>query len=56
MPIELKKYIPIKTFELLTYIFNLFLTGDELPADWKNAYVTNIYKKESRGVYSNEEA
>jgi hypothetical protein len=44
VPIELIKYGPDKLFQLLAYTFNLFLRGEELPPEWKTAYISNLYK------------
>ena len=51
--IELIKHGPEVLFELLAYVFNLFLGGEEVPGEWTTAYMSNIYKKGDRKKCSN---
>ena len=53
LPIELIKHGPDALLELLAYVFNCFLRGEELPPEWKTAHISNLYKKGDRRQCSN---
>ena len=53
LPIELIKFGTEQLLELLAYVFNRFLKDDELPPEWKNAYISNLHKKGDRKKPSN---
>lgn len=48
VPNELLKHGPKVLFELLAYIFTLFYQEQDLPQEWTEAYMSNIYKKGDR--------
>ena len=51
--IELIKYAPEILFEMLTYLFNQYLRGEDTPAEWRTAYISNLYKKGDRKKCTN---
>lgn len=53
IPIELIKHGTEQLMELLAYVFTWFLRNDDLPTEWKNAYISNIHKKGDRKILSN---
>lgn len=51
--IELIKSAPEILFEMLTYIFNQYLRGEDTPEKWKTAHISNLYKKGDRKKCTN---
>ena len=48
VPVELIKAAPNTLLELLAGVFNKCLDGDQVPSEWKTAYISPIYKKGNR--------
>lgn len=48
IPIELIKSAPLIIFETLADLFTLCVKGEEVPEEWKRAYITPIHKKKNR--------
>lgn len=53
IPIELLKNGTNDLWCILSYVFSCFLRGDDLPKEWKTAYISNLYKKGDRKMCSN---
>lgn len=53
IPMELLKNGPDVLMQLLSYVFNCFLKGEELPREWKTAYISNLHKKGDKKQCSN---
>ncbi|KAF2901930.1 hypothetical protein ILUMI_04254, partial [Ignelater luminosus] len=43
--VELLKARTDSLLELVAYVSNWFLKGEELPSEWKTAYIFNLHKK-----------